>query len=424
VQDTITHGRVTLQLGIRYDYNKDVVQAASIVANPLAGPWLQGINFPGADPGVAFNNFSPRVGLTYDLSGSGKTIARANYARYYGQVGNGGVADAGEVQVGPNGALITGNWSPANPAATVSANSVDPNLKNDTTDEIIVGVDHEVGAGFAVGANYIWRRYGNFSWNDRPGIQSSNYVPIAFTPAASACPAGATCPTVTYFQPTFQNPTILFETNIPDYNRTYNGVELTGRKRLSNRWLMNTSFAYNSTIVNFGSFGGSQPRIDNTTISEDPSNRDQRNGHQYDYLTSGSGIANVYVNAKWLFKLSGMYQAPLGLNVSAFYNTRQGYPQEKSVLTPSRLNGVTTQIDILLNPVGDTRLPNYQDLDIKFARPVRFGTTRWSPELTVFNVFNSNTVQAIRSRQNASNANFIQAVVAPRVVQFGVRVNF
>ncbi len=41
---------------------------------------------------MAFNNFSPRLGLTYDLSGNGKTVARANYARYYGQVGNGGVA--------------------------------------------------------------------------------------------------------------------------------------------------------------------------------------------------------------------------------------------------------------------------------------------------------------------------------------------
>ena len=141
-------------------------------------------------------------------------------------------------------------------------------------------------------------------------------------------------------------------------------------------------------------------------------------------MTSGSGIGNVYVNAKWLFKLSGMYQAPLGLNVSAFYNARQGYPQEKSVQTPNRINGVTTQIDILLNAVGETRLPNYQNLDVKFARPVSFGKTRWSPELTVFNVFNGNTVQAIRSRQNASNANQIQAVLAPRVVQLGVRVSF
>jgi hypothetical protein len=42
----------------------------------------------------------------------------------------------------------------------------------------------------------------------------------------------------------------------------------------------------------------------------------------------------------------------------------------------------------------------------------------------VFNISNSNTEQAIRGTQNASNANLIQAVVAPRVVRFGVRVNW
>ena len=151
-------------------------------------------------------------------------------------------------------------------------------------------------------------------------------------------------------------------------------MEVTGRKRLSHHWLMNTSFAYNSTIVNFGSFPGSQPSIASATISEDPTNRSLRDGYQYDYLTAGSGVGNVYVNAKYLFKVSGMYQAPLGINLSAFYNARQGYPQEISVQTPSRANGVA-QVDVLLNPVGETRLPNYQNIDFHVERPVHVGAT-------------------------------------------------
>src|SRR5256714_10768106 len=83
---------MTFQLGVRYDQNHDQALASTIGANPLAGPWLPAIAFPGADPGVVFNNFSPRLGMTYDVQGSGTTIARVNYARYFGQVGLGGVA--------------------------------------------------------------------------------------------------------------------------------------------------------------------------------------------------------------------------------------------------------------------------------------------------------------------------------------------
>ena len=454
IQDTITHGRATYQLGVRYDYNKDEAGAASIVANPLGGPWLPAINFPGADPGVAFHDVSPRLGFTYDLSGRGRTIAKANFARYYGQVGNGGiaatvnpvgsttlrypwtdlngngVADVGEVSLGPNPISASTNWSAADPGRTVSANSVDPNLKNDTTDEFIVGVDHEVGRGFAVGANYIWRKYGNFAWSDRQGITSADWVATTFTPAATACPgadglriSAATCPTITYYQPTFQQPTVVTLSNVPEYRRNFNGFELLARKRMSGNWMLNSSFSFNTTTVDYGGFPGSQPSTASAAITEDPTNREQRNGYQYDYLTSGSGIGNVYVNAKWLFKLSGLYQAPWGVNVSAFYNARQGYPLEYTVQTPTRLNGAG-QVDVLLNPVGETRLPNYHNVDFHVERAVRFAGVNFVPSLDVFNLANSNTIQAIRSRQNAANANQIQAIVAPRVIRFGVRVNW
>ena len=310
VQDTITKNRVTLQLGLRYDYNKDTAEASSIVANPLGGPWLPAIDFPGADPGVAFNDFSPRLGVTYNVTGDGRTLARANYARYFGQVGNGGVAttvnpvgsttlrypwidanrnqvaDAGEITLSANPISASTNWSAANPARTVSANSVDPNLKNDSTDEFILGLDREVGRGFAVGGSYIYRKYGNFQWSDREGITSADWIQTTFTP--TGCPGddglrteAGNCAPITFFSPAFQQPTIVQLTNVPDYYRGYNGLELTGRKRLANRWMMNTSFAYNATKVNYGSFPGGQPSIAAATITEDPSNREFREGYEY-----------------------------------------------------------------------------------------------------------------------------------------------
>src|SRR2546430_13598056 len=118
-----------------------------------------------------------------------------------------------------------------------------------------------------------------------------------------------------------------------------------------------------------------------------------------------------------------LYELPFHLNVSAFYNARQGYPFERGILTPSRANGGNT-VFLLLDPTGDSRLPNYQNLDFHVERPVRVQSVRFIPSLDVFNVSNANTIQAIRGTQNAANANQIQAILAPRVVRFGIRFNW
>jgi hypothetical protein len=455
-QDTITRGRATYQLGLRYDYNHDVAQAASVTQNPLQPGWLPAVSFPGADPGVAYNNFSPRLGFTYDVKGDGRTVARANYAAYYGQVGTGGVSSqlnpvsrvsaryrwvdlnhdkfvqANEVvnaaaqpaAVTDTIAAVTGNWDPRNPTSASTANTVDPNLQNDRTREFIAGVDHEIGKGFAAGVSYIWRKYDNFNWTPANGVATdgSAYAQASSTPAQyGSCPAGANCPTVTFFDPTLTIPSVTTLTN-QNYWRDFNGIEVSARKRMSNHWMMNTSYSFNSTLVHYGATNGYQ----------DPTNITYRDGFQYDYLTSGSGLGNVYVNAKWLFKLSGMYQAPFGFNLSAFYNARQGYPFEEFVRVPSCTSTLTTgcrnfnggTVDVLLDPVGENRLPNFQNVDIHVERPVKFMTSHVVPSMDIFNLGNFNTVQALQRQQNANNANQISSVVAPRVFRFGIRVSW
>jgi hypothetical protein len=446
-QDTITHGRATYQLGLRYDYNHDTANAASVGANPLYPQWLPAVSFSGADPGVAFNNFSPRLGLTYDLKGNGQSIVKANYAVYYGQVGSGAIASqinpvsrvsaryawidfnhdkfvqANEVvNSAGNPAAVTdtlvaptGNWSTANPTATTTANTVDPNLKNDRTREFIVGIDHQLGKGFAAGVSYIYRKYDDFNWAPVNGIPTdgSAYVQTSFTPTTASCPvASARCPTVTYYTPTVNVGSVSTLMN-QNLWRDFNGVEASAQKRMSNHWMMNTSVTFNSTVVNYGS----------TNAYQDPTNISNRNGFQYDYLTAGSGLGNVYVNSKWLFKLSGMYQAPYGFNVSAFYNARQGYPFEPFILTPTRPNN-GGQASVLLDAVGENRLPNFQNVDIHVERPLKFGNSHFVPSMDIFNLGNFNTIQALQRQQNAANANQISAVVAPRVLRFGVRVNW
>ena len=78
--------RLTLNLGVRYDKDFNLVageaQAASRTLKQLAA-----IGSPyGTAPKDDSKNFSPRVGLAYDLTGNGRHIIRAGYGIYYGQI--------------------------------------------------------------------------------------------------------------------------------------------------------------------------------------------------------------------------------------------------------------------------------------------------------------------------------------------------
>ncbi len=437
IQDTFTRNNLTLKLGLRWDRQQDSAEASEVPAHPFAPQWLPAATFGGAESGVVWNDFSPRVGLTYDVTGQGKSVVSASWAMYYGQLAPGGLTGilnpVTEAVIGfpwtdLNGDKIVsgneldytriltygGNYDPFNPSVVQTANKLDTNIKNDRTQEFIVGIDHELGMGIGVGASYIWRKYDQFLWDDRPQVTSADYTAVKYTPAASACPqTSARCTEVTYYQPIRQLETLRIRTNIPDRYRDFNGFEFTMRKRYANRWMANVSYAYNNA----------KDYWDSPAAYEDPTNIAQLNGAQYAPESGGSGIDNVFTNAKWLFKASAMYTAPLEINLAVNYNARQGYPFPQSILTPSRAFAAGTA-QVLLDPLGDVRLPNFQTIDFKIERPFTFSGVRAIPSMDVFNLTNAGTILAYRRQQNATNANNISGVVAPRVIRFGVRVTW
>ncbi len=125
---------------------------------------------------------------------------------------------------------------------------MDPNIEDDRTREFIVGFDRQLGPQMAIGASYVWRKYDRFLWNDATGLTSADYRAVTFTPAASACPAGARCETVTYYEPNFPIPSAYSVTNQPDRWRDYNGFEVQFQKRYANRWRADVSYAYNDAV--------------------------------------------------------------------------------------------------------------------------------------------------------------------------------
>lgn len=428
--DTMRAGRWTWNLGVRWDYQDDEALSAQVPANTLMPDLLPALNFPGADSGATYSNVSPRFGVSYDVLGNGRTVAKFNANRYYGL----GIFTAGTISPtgqttlrygwnDRNGDLVvqrdelnlsrilnnSANYNPDDPSSVVSPASVDPNLENDITDEVIVAFDHELAANFGVGVSYIWRHYHNDVWGTtaatsfRPGLRSADFVERTLTLPCGNSSCDQPSYTVSYWELPFQRPA---ETLLANQARVrkYQGVELTARKRFSNRWMMMGAFTWNDTRLFYN--GADQGYQDPTDVA------------QYDGRQAGT------LNVRWVAKLSGMYQLPWGFSTGAFLNLRQGFPFFREVRTPSRAGGLGTA-DVDVYPFASQRYPNLTLVDWRIDKRIALpGGTRIDLVATVFNLMNSNTVLSRFRRQEAANANNVQEVVAPRAVNVQARFVF
>ena len=81
-------------------------------------------------------------------------------------------------------------------------------------------------------------------------------------------------------------------------------------------------------------------------------------------------------------------------------------------------------VNVNIEPQGATHYESYRQLDAHWDKAFRFDRRRVSFNVDAFNLLNAATVFARNTRQDASNANFVTTILAPRIVRFGVKVNF
>jgi hypothetical protein len=466
LQDTLTINRLTLNLGVRWDRQSDEALPTTVAANPLFPGVMPAIDFPGIDSGVVWNDVSPRLGFTFDLSGTGRSLFRGSYAVYFGQMAPGqragvlGAISQGSIrypwadangdtfvqanEVNTSVPFLTKSaaFDPSNPTAYTSPGRVDPDIKNDRTREFILGYQHELMRNLGLEVNYIWRKYDQFIWSDRDSWDASNFQAFTFTPS---CTGEAICVgPITYYRPaTRALPSPFLRTNQPDRYRNYNGFELAVVKRYSDRWMANASFAYNDAKDYWDSvraYGFAGPGT--ATVEGDPTNIAQLHGYEYAPESGGSGIDNIFNNAKWLTKASGSYMLPwFEINLAGNVQFRQGNPLPIGVNVTNRSvvatggGGGVADVVVLMEPLGDRRLSNIFVSDFKVEKAFTLGNMRIVPSMDVFNLTNANTVLAYRRvmytlnagtgvGSQPSNANDISGIIAPRVIRFGVRVNW
>jgi hypothetical protein len=211
-------------------------------------------------------------------------------------------------------------------------------------------------------------------------------------------------------------PTITHYRNYEKSDVTYMAAVLQVSKKFSNKWMLDVSFTYSDWKANWD-----QSEYENGDLST----FDYFNGGVNAPESGGSGLQGVFVNSRWQFKLSGLYQLPYGINITAVFQAREGYviPYHESFYTGG---GVGTREVYLPNTTfGDDRLPAFWMLSMGLEKTFKISDTA---SATVFvdgyNLTNNATTLLVETSYTAPNFDQPLRVLNPGIFQFGVRVSF
>jgi hypothetical protein len=457
VADTYTRNRLTVNLGLRYDHQTGQSNPSSVSANPAFPNLLPAVSYDGSTDAekIAWDDFSPRVGFTYALDSAHKSVIRASYARYAGALGGNPDAffanpvaavflDYGwndlnhDGKVTPNEVNLgqfnfAAGVNPANPSALASTNKIDPNYHANHDNEFIVGFERELAPDFGVNVAYTYKRAGDYiEWTPRIGMTSADYTS---TGTVSKVVDGASY-TSQGFAP---NDALVAAsgggfllTNRPDYHTTYNGLELTVQKRLSNKWMLRATGAY----VDFKEHYDGPGALSNPTHTDAPGTLIGVGGLPFQALSgpgidggvyapqsSGSGKSDIFYNAKWQFTVNALYQLPMGFEVATSIFSRQGYARPVVISVDGGADGSLN--GLAAGGVDSFRYPNVFDMDVRLAKTQRIaGNASLQLTLDLFNAFNSGVILAQNRFADSAAFGQINEILSPRILRVGLRLQF
>ncbi len=479
-QDTLTSGNLTANIGVRFDRQGGTNLATSEAAALAAPTILPAVTYGGGPIGFTWNDFTPRLGLTYALGKDRKTLVRASYSRYADQLGTAFAAALNPTaaqnyyyfftpQIGPTvptvlnpGFGYEGNVNPSTGLPFANrGNAIASNFSAPLTDEVLASVEHAILPELVVGLNLTYRHLSNLVPSEGIGGAAGDLL-VYDVPITASCPVGCafdpstltgsvgrpatsgdympvtspvTLPngqasTVTYY---ILKPGVVTHGGTVLTNGSqvsnYEGGSLTFNKRLSNHWMMRGNF----TVSNWTS-GGDNGLADPT----DYLGSGNRNGDAVVVQSAGSGPKGyVFINSKYSYNLNGMYQVapdrPWGFNLAGNFTGRQGYalPYYVSTGALATPNPATTGQyaggpveNVLIGRPDAQRLPSLNDFDARIEKEFTFQDFGLTLGVDCFNVFNSSTILQTVSRSEIGSSGDIYEILAPRIYRFGVRLSF
>jgi len=425
VQDNVAFGRVTLNLGLRYEHTNGLLPPQGAPG----GPFSSARSFP-EQRVFTWNSFAPRVGVIFDPLPSHAIAAKAGYARYYHAPSTGFVSGPNQNNLGGS----TYNWIDRNGDRQFqrgeegtklssfggSTTTVDSSLKQPHTDEISAGVELEAPGRVRLSGMFVHRQARDLLALVETAVPfDSGYTQVrAIDPVTNAA--------VTLFneRPQFLGLAAQLVTNPSDFKTKFNGFELSAQRRFAQGYQFITSYAFSTsditrTSIDVSQYGGEEEGAGGVGFGSSAFlNPNQRINN-----TSGPG----FYDRTHVFKLGGSYDVQrAGITLAATGKVQTGTPYGRILTLSSDANGNPFNqgpITFFAEPRDAHRFPTLRTMDFRIAKFFVVGRQRFEAIGDFFNLFNVNTVTTVNPN---SGTDFSKPtdILGPRVFRIGGRWTF
>jgi hypothetical protein len=399
--------RITVDAGLRFDYSRAINPDLPVVS---AEGRETDARIAGAGIIYTQHMVSPRLGVTANLDGSGRTVVRASYGRFHQGVLTGeldpvsrGVTPvttrAYDAGAGDYSRLI----SVVDPTLSLA---LDRRTRSPRTDEFSMAVDREIRSSVRGSIAYVRKRGRDFiGWIDTAGQYREELRTIS----------GLTVPVFSLVNATSDRR--FFLTNPDSLFVNYDGLVAALEARRSDDWRVSGSYTYSRAHGRQPTSNGAAEDPQFSTIArpsflafgQDPNDLTNTAGrlpNDRPHVLRGTSVVRV----PWS-----------GILVAANLQVYSGKPW-----------AATTQLSLpqgsrrlLLEPRGSRRLSSQALLDVRVSKALTVGSAaRVDLILDILNVLGDNAAEALVS-DNLASGTFGQPrlFIDPRRAMLGVRLN-
>ncbi len=412
VQDKWTPIRkLTINAGVRFETNYGWQPAGCRTETTF----VSAVCFPEIQGAPDFKSVVPRVSAVYDLFGDGETALKFAASRYDQPINIsinqrlnplGTTSDtrawtscAGGKTSGCdlNGDLIPqlNELGPSSGFSFGTTNRYDPDLQWPVSNEYSVELQRELPARVVLSVGYTRRETRRNIGFRNVAVPLESYIPLQVTEANSGRSV-----TVYNQAPALRGRVDNLFFNAPESDTNYNGADINVNKRMSNRW----------SLTGGASFG----KTTGDTLATDLNNP---NSAEFRYGRVGNDVP-------WSYRLSGAYELPYQIAVSATAQYYQGFPEPTTVSVGNNTVTLTQGTSTLtVEPRGSTNLPAASSVDASVRKVWRMAGLRIEPRIDFYNLFNAATILG-RVTQLGPTYGRANSIQRGRLIKVGGSIEF